>query len=125
MKQIPMKRTFIAGLSVLLLSAVTPTAAHAETPIDQTVSMGQSMSIQMLSNSPTPNDLAHLAYRGYLRTQGIPSYSRLISDFKSNRIQARDIVQAAINANQLPASTLSDQGYLNGVKLQLSGIDNH
>lgn len=120
-----MKRTLIAGLSVVLLSAVTTTAAHAEMSIEQKVSMRSAPSSQVLSTLLTPNDLANLAYQGYLNDQGIPGYSRLIFDFKSSRIQAKDIVQAAINTNRLPASTLTDRGYLNAVTLQLSGIDSH
>jgi hypothetical protein len=126
MKQLnTMKHLFVAGLSVLLLSAVTATAAHAGTPIEQEVSMRPAMSSQVLSNLLTPNDLANLAYQGYLRDQGIPSYSRLIFGYKSSQIKAADIVQAAINTNRLPASALTDQGYLNGVNLQLSGFDSH
>src|SRR3712207_2856409 len=109
MRLIPMKRTSIAGLSVLLLSAVTTTAAHAGTPIEQEVSMRLPMSSHVLGNLLTPNDLANLAYQGYLCDQDIPGYSRLISDYKASRIQARDIVQAAITTNRSPASALSDQ----------------
>lgn len=120
-----MKRPLIAGLSVLLLSAVTATAAHAETRIEQQISMIRSMPSEVLSNTLTPNDLANLAYQGYLRDQGISSYSQLIYDYKAGRVHVKDIVQAAINTNRLPATTLNDRGFLNAVNLQLSGIDSH
>ncbi|MCY6493513.1 hypothetical protein [Leptolyngbya sp. GGD] len=120
-----MKRSLIAGLSILLLSAVTATAAHAETRIDQELSMIQLVPSQVLNNMLTPSDLANLAYRGYLRDQGISSYSQLIYDYKAGRVHAKDIVQAAIVTNRLPASTLNDRGYLNAVNLQISGIDSH
>lgn len=121
-----MKRTLIAGLSMLLLSAGTTTAAYAETMTAQELSMRQSMMANpILEAALTPNDLANLAYQGYLRDQGISSYSQLIFDYESGRIQGKDIVQAAVNANRLPASLLNDQSYLSAVNLQLSGLDIH
>jgi hypothetical protein len=120
-----MKRSLITGLTVLLLSAMTATAAHAGTTIDQKVSVRQPMANLVLTNQLAPFDLAYLAYQGYLRDQGIPSSSRLIFDYKSSRIQAKDIVQAAVNANRLPSSVLADPGYLNAVNLQLMSIDSH
>jgi hypothetical protein len=120
-----MKRPLILGLSVLLLSAVTATAAHAGTRIEYEIGLTQPRSSQVLNTALTPNDLANLSYQGYFRDQGIPSYGRLIADYEAGRIQAKDIVQAAITANRLSANTLNDQGYINAVMQQLAGLDIH
>ncbi|KAM3112962.1 hypothetical protein [Phormidesmis sp. 146-33] len=64
-------------------------------------------------------ELASMAYRGAFRNQGIPGYGFLIAAHSQGQLSARDIVQAAINTNRLPAEMLNDQGFLSAVEANL------
>ncbi|MBW4428630.1 MAG: hypothetical protein KME50_30435 [Nostoc desertorum CM1-VF14] len=81
------------------------------------------------TNSPNasyiqPFNTAFLAYQGALKEQGIPSGSTLISEYQIGKLTAKDVVQAAIKANKLPAQVLNDLGYLNAVESQLASFSN-
>jgi len=71
-----------------------------------------------------PFNTAFLAYQGYLKEQGIPSGGALISAYKIGSLTAKDVVQAAIRANKLPAQVLNDSSYLNAVESQLTSFSN-
>ncbi|MBN3887815.1 MAG: hypothetical protein HWQ43_01095 [Nostoc sp. JL31] len=66
-----------------------------------------------------PFNIAFLAYQGYLKEQGIPSGGTLLFKYQTGYLTAKDVVQAAIRANKLPAEVLNDQGYVNAVELQM------
>jgi hypothetical protein len=70
----------------------------------------------------TPVNLVSLAYRGYFRKQGIPSYGVLIAAYQSGKISAQDLVQVAVEANRVSAEVLSDSGYLNAVEQALKQL---
>jgi hypothetical protein len=72
----------------------------------------------------TPFALVNFAYQGEYRTQGIPGFGSLQSAYSNKTVTAKDLVKAAIGANQLTPDTQTDRGYLNAVNLQLSGIQN-
>ncbi len=112
-----MKRLLTTGLSILALTTLIATSAKAETRADSHLMSYNSGIVQPSSNdvSLSPFDLAFLAQRGYLSDQGISSYGILATDYRAGRVTATDIVQAAIKANRLPASTLQNQGYLNAL----------
>jgi hypothetical protein len=67
----------------------------------------------------TPFNLVSLAYQGEYRMQGIPGFGSFHSAIYSKTITAKDLVKAAIDANQLPPNTQTDSSYVNAVKLQL------
>ncbi|QMS90925.1 hypothetical protein HUN01_26325 [Nostoc edaphicum CCNP1411] len=71
-----------------------------------------------------PFNTAFLAYQGYLKEQGIPSGGALISAYQIGSLTAKDVVQAAIRANKLPAQVLNDSSYLNAVESQLTSLTN-
>ncbi|QSJ20213.1 hypothetical protein JYQ62_16795 [Nostoc sp. UHCC 0702] len=83
---------------------------------------------QVLDSSSTnvsylqPFNLVSLAYQGGLKQQGIPSGGTLIVERQNRQIAAEDLVQAAVNANKLPAEVLNDQNYLSAVRLQLTSL---
>ena len=68
----------------------------------------------------TPFALAALAYQGEYRSQGIPSFGSFLTAASNKTVTAKDLVAAAIAANQLTPDTQTDIGYLNAVDLQLS-----
>jgi hypothetical protein len=72
----------------------------------------------------TPFTLVSLAYQGEYRTQGIPGFGSFQSATSSKTITAKDLVKAAIDANQLTPDTQTDRGYLNAVEQQLSVTHN-
>jgi hypothetical protein len=72
----------------------------------------------------TPFNLVSLAYQGEYRTQGIPGFGSFKTGISSETITAKDLVKAAIDANQLTPDTQADRGYLNAVEQQLSGTRN-
>ena len=117
-----MKRFILASLSVVLLSAVTAPTVKAET-----MAVNSNMTDRIASSSYIlkPFNLVGLAYQGYFREQGIPSYGAFLSAYHGGEIHARDLVQSAIKTNRLPASALQDEDYLNAVETQLIFFDTH
>lgn len=69
-----------------------------------------------------PFNIAFLAYQGYLKEQGIPSGGTLLFKYQTGYLTAKDVVQAAIRANKLPAEVLNDQSYVNAVELQMTSF---
>ncbi|PHM09121.1 hypothetical protein CK516_16605 [Nostoc sp. 'Peltigera malacea cyanobiont' DB3992] len=69
-----------------------------------------------------PFNIAFLAYQGYLKEQGIPSGGTLLFKYQTGYLTAKDVVQAAIRANKLPAEVLNDRGYVNAVELQMKSF---
>jgi hypothetical protein len=72
----------------------------------------------------TPFNLVSLAYQGEYRTQEIPGFGSFQTGISSETITAKDLVKAAIAANQLTPDTQTDRDYLNAVEQQLSVIRN-
>ena len=71
-----------------------------------------------------PFNIAFLAYQGAFKEQGIPSAGNLIFRFQTGKLTAKDVVQAAIKANKLPAQVLNDEGYVNAVESQFTSMIN-
>jgi hypothetical protein len=72
----------------------------------------------------TPFSLVSLAYQGEYRMQGIPGFGSFQSATSRKTITAKDLVKAAIEANQLTPDAQTDRGYLNAVEQQLSVTHN-
>jgi hypothetical protein len=72
----------------------------------------------------TPFILVSLAYQGEYRNQGISGFGLFRSTVTGKTITAKDLVKAAIAANQLTPDTQTDRGYLNAVEQQLSSTRN-
>lgn len=96
-----MKRLILGGLSVLLLTAAPATLA-------QTEAYNAATQQSTFNKQLTPFDLVTLAHRGYFQAQGIPSYTNFSSAYYLGKLTAKDLVQAAVSANQIQASTLTD-----------------
>lgn len=115
-----MKRLILGSLSFLLMSAAVVPAVRAET---MAVGPSSLSSASAYTSQLTPFNLAFLAYRGYFKKQGIPSYSALISAYQTGQITTKDVVQGAIKANRLPSQALANQGFLSNVDRQLRGLE--
>ena len=70
----------------------------------------------------TPFNLAFLAYRGYFKEQGIPSYNVFCQQYRTGQIDAQDVMEVAYFTGRLAPSFLDDGGYENALRLQLRGI---
>ncbi|KAM3099104.1 hypothetical protein ACKFKF_15850 [Phormidesmis sp. 146-12] len=103
--------------------------AIAMIPLISTTSSAQSTS----SNPPaattipvmSPYDLVFMAYQGYFRSQGLRGYGTFTDGCNQGKIQAKDVVDAAIKANQLPPDILSDRGYMSAVDANLKAFKNN
>lgn len=116
-----MKRSLSIGLSTLVFSLAIATTAAAETRIDNQLGMRQPHA-SMMTSETTPFSLVGLAYQGYLKAQGIPSYASLITAYKAGTLSAKDLVRAGIAARQLPESAATDRAYLHAVEVELLGF---
>ncbi len=112
-----MRHLIVESLSLLLMSAATAPTIQAQLPL--AVGPAEAGVIPSYLQQTTPVNLVSLAYRGYFKNQGIPSYGTLIAAYQSGKISAQDLVQVAIEANRVSAEVLSDFGYLNAVEQEL------
>lgn len=111
-----MKSLIISSLSLLLISTATAPAVRAETTVfNPDITNSTDSHIPQI----TPFNLVNLAYQGYLKDQGIPSYSVLRTAYVEGEVSAADIVRSAVAAGRLPNKTLSDKQYINSVAQQL------
>lgn len=115
-----MKRLILAGLSVLLVSAGATPAVKAET-----TALNPAVAGNTSLHQTRPFNLVYLAYQGYFRDQGIPSYSALIAAYRSGKISALDLVEAAVKTNRVPSSVLQDRGYISAVETQLDFLESN
>jgi carbon starvation protein CstA len=120
-----MKRFALVGLSILCLSLAATTSVKAGTRTERI-----SMTTATIVNNPavktkiTPFALVSLAYQGEYRTQGIPGFGLFQFGTSNQTITAKDLIKAAIDANQLSPDAQTDRGYLNAIEQQLSVTDN-
>ena len=63
--------------------------------------------------------LVQLGYQGYFDQQGIPSNELFRFGIKNKTVNARKLVESAVNKGRLSPKFLNDQEYLNQVELQL------
>jgi hypothetical protein len=117
-----MKRFAIASLSILCLSLAATTSVKAATQTEGLVKSTTAIVNNTANTKLTPFALVNLAYQGEYRTQGIPGFSSLQSAYSNKTVTAKDLVKAAIGANQLTSESQADRNYLNAVDLQLSAI---
>ena len=67
----------------------------------------------------TPFNLVSLANQGYFKSQGVPSYSSLLTAYRSGQVDAASLVQGAVAIHRLSPQVLHDQKYLSDVNTQL------
>ncbi|KAF3884988.1 MULTISPECIES: hypothetical protein [Nostocales] len=116
-----MKRLIFGSLSALLLSTSTlPVFATEKTSVNRVESSNTQSSITQLE----PLELVNLAYQGYFSQQGIPGYSDFLLAIRQKEISAEDIVQVAVNTRKVPSQALSDEEYLNAVKVKVDALAN-
>ncbi|MEM7591193.1 MAG: hypothetical protein AAF383_06680 [Cyanobacteria bacterium P01_A01_bin.83] len=111
-----MFKTFsIVSLSLLLstvaINLFEPKRAHSQTAQN----LAREKRIDAFS-------LVYAAYRGQLKDLGVPAYARLDQAYRGRQFTAVDLVEAAIEANQLAPNALQDRGYIKAVELSLNGL---
>ena len=67
-------------------------------------------------------NLVNAAYQGRFKKWGIPAYARLDQAYRGGQITAADLIEAAIEANQLPAIALENESYVKAVDTNLYGL---
>ena len=120
-----MERAISILIATLLIGNVSlPTATDAQTTsaVSTSIDSHTQANSQLAATQPSPFDLTYLAYQGGLKDQGIPSYGALIDAIAYGRVTAQKLMQAAVRANRLPESTLTDRGYRSALQLQLNGL---
>ena len=70
----------------------------------------------------SPVNLVFLAYRGYFKQQGIPSYDAFKTALRSGKVNARDIIESAVSSDYLSPDILDSQRYLHSVELALISL---
>jgi hypothetical protein len=118
-----MKYLTIASLSILCLFPIATTPVRSAIAIDNAVALATPQRTNTVSTKITPFALVSLAYQGQYRSQGIPGFASLISAYHFRTITAKDVVKAAIQANELTPDALTDRDYLSAVDLQLFSLD--
>ena len=102
-----MNRFIMGGLSVLLLSGVAAPAVLAQESVAaRSTPLGSNYSYRI-----EPFNLAYMAYQGYFKEQGIPSYAGLIAAYETGEVEAEDIIKQAIATNRIPAELANDDSY--------------
>jgi hypothetical protein len=115
-----MQRSVSIPLSTLLLSATFwVSVAQAQTTKAMPTSLNPYVVNPSSVSSVSPFNLAYLAYRGYLKDEGIPGDSALINEIVSGTVTAQEVIQAAVKANRLPEETLNDRSYRSALENQL------
>ena len=74
-------------------------------------------------NPITPFNLVNGSYQGRFANQGIPSFFVFLSAIRSNKIEAKDLIQSAIESGRLSANTFNDAEYIHSVDVFLDGLD--
>ncbi|WP_299404321.1 hypothetical protein [Acaryochloris sp. IP29b_bin.148] len=70
----------------------------------------------------SPFNLAYMAYQGWFTNEGIPSANQLLRNYRTGRISALEVAQAAVKTNRLSADTLQDESYLARLGTQLNAL---
>lgn len=115
-----MRNLTLGTLSTLLLAVGVVPAAQAE-PMNSVEEQAYTRNQQNV-RSTAAFDLVSAAYRGQLKSEGIPSYYQLQQAYEAGQVDAQTIVNRAIAAGELSPAAADDEGYLNAVRLHLSDL---
>ena len=66
--------------------------------------------------------LVNAAYQGRFKQWGIPAYAKLDQAYRGKQLTASDLIEAAIEANQLSPDALEDETYIKAVDTNLYGL---
>ncbi len=108
---------------LLIMTITTLTAMGIASPLlaQTTITTNTGMAREILEI--TPYDLVTGSYQGRFANQGIPSAGRFTTAVRTNKIQAEDLVEAAIAQRRLSAETLNDRSYISHVEAILNNLD--
>jgi hypothetical protein len=113
-----MKKLLLALIPALLISAsaIVP-SVNAQSKARAMPSMQVTMQFTL-----TPFNLAYLAHQGAFVNKGIPSFDNLMTEYRSGRFTAKNLVEKAVSSKTLPSSFLTDESYISAVETQLYAI---
>jgi hypothetical protein len=115
-----MKRLIVTVLSTLALAIALFPGVNAQEAVNSSFPEAAAAA----GMEVTPFNLVFLAYQGFLESEDIPMAGGLVSWYRSGRITAEDLVQAAINMNRLSPEAINDNRYIRAVDNQLSSLAN-
>ena len=116
-----MKKLIFSSLSALLvLTALAPStkAQGFENAADR-VQQGEQYTEKRIS----PFALVSAAYRGRFKDWDIPAYEELEESYGTQKVTAKDLINAGIEAGELSSQTANDEGYINNVDAQLNELE--
>jgi hypothetical protein len=116
-----MKRFTIISLSIICLALSATTSVKAENKVEHLIKLDALISNSAVSTEVTPFELVSRAYQGVYQMQGIPGFGSFIARYNSRKAASRDLVRAAIEANQLAPEVQNDLDYLQAVEVLLLG----
>ena len=117
-----MKRLIVSALSALTLTTlVAPVIASESTASAQ--NPNRSVVASRTIVEITPFNLVTGGFQGRFANQGIPGGVLFVTKVRTKRIEAEDLVKAAIASNRLSEDTLQDKSYLNHVEDLLDNLD--
>lgn len=118
-----MKYFTVVSLSIFCLSLTRITSVEAESRVEHLAKIKLVVSSNTANNEIdiTPFELVARGYQGVYRKQGIPGFSTFLNDSSNKKITSRDLVKAAIEANQLAPEIQNNFEYLRAVDNQLVG----
>lgn len=118
-----MNPLLVGSFSALaMLFAIAPGVHADNAPQSGMVAQTANQSSSTVSQHTPPVALVQLARQGYLVQHGIPSNGDLIYAVQAGQITPENLIQAGINAGQVSPEALQDEGYLNGVRVQLHDL---
>ena len=119
-----MRKLTLGTLTTLLLTLGIAPAAQGET-FSGTEEQALAQNRQNV-RSTEAFDLVAAAYRGRFESEGVPSYYQLQQAYEVGEVDAKTLVSRAIEAGELSPAAAEDEGYINAVRLHLSGLsDSH
>lgn len=101
----------------LFLLLVFPSVFQAQKIEAQTTQQSKSIERRISAFS-----LVCAAYRGRFKDLGVPGYAKLDQAYRGRQLSALDLVEAAVEANELPSTTLQDKSYIHAVDKNLYGL---
>jgi hypothetical protein len=116
-----MKLFTIISLSTIGLVLSATISVKAENKVEHLMRLESLISNNAVSAEITPFELVSRAYQGVYQMQGIPGFGSFTTNYHNNKTTSRDLIRAAIEANQLAPEVQNDLDYLQAVEVLLLG----
>ena len=114
-------KTLTISTLFILSSFISPAILQA-----QKIEENTTETVQQLENTEkrmSAFSLVSAAYRGRFEDWDIPSYATLNQAYRGGKVTATDLVEAAIEADELSQMALEDEDYVNAVESELDVLE--